>query len=146
MVEVTNQDLVKETEKRLGSTRKGWVDEIPLVLWGLRTTPKRGTNETPFSLVYGSETVLPTELQVSTCRVSNLGTENNDENLRINLDILDERREIAVIRATSYRQKVESYYNKRVRKSTFKPGDYVLRLNSQSKEEEKGKRSRGKTM
>ncbi|GKD37623.1 reverse transcriptase domain-containing protein, partial [Tanacetum coccineum] len=37
------------------------------------------------------------------------------------------------------KQFVEGYYNKRVRPSTFKPGTYVLQLNSISKEEFQGK-------
>lgn len=35
-----------------------WVDELPSVLWGLRTTPNRSTGQTPFFLVYGAEAVL----------------------------------------------------------------------------------------
>src|ERR1041385_7663743 len=38
-----------------------WVDELPSVLWGLRTTPNRSTRSTPFFLVYGSEAVLPSD-------------------------------------------------------------------------------------
>jgi transposase InsO family protein len=32
-----------------------WVNELPSVLWGNRTTPNRATGETPFFLVYGAE-------------------------------------------------------------------------------------------
>ncbi|GJT25403.1 reverse transcriptase domain-containing protein [Tanacetum coccineum] len=54
---------------------------------------------------------------------------------REDLDILEERREIASIKEAHYKQKLERYYNKRVRSSTFNPGTYVLRLNSASKAE-----------
>jgi transposase InsO family protein len=40
-----------------------WVKELPSVLWALRTTPSRATGHTPFSLVYGSEAMLPTEVE-----------------------------------------------------------------------------------
>jgi transposase InsO family protein len=40
-----------------------WVKELPLVLWALRTTPGRSTGHTPFSLVYGSRAMLPTEVE-----------------------------------------------------------------------------------
>jgi hypothetical protein len=43
-------------------TRK-WVKELPSVLWALRTTPSWAVGHTPFSLVYGSETMLPTEVE-----------------------------------------------------------------------------------
>jgi transposase InsO family protein len=38
-----------------------WVKELPSVLWALRTTLSHATGHTPFSLVYGSEAMLPTE-------------------------------------------------------------------------------------
>ncbi|GJY62637.1 hypothetical protein Tco_0464097 [Tanacetum coccineum] len=63
----------------------------------------------------------------------------NDKRRREDLDILEERREIASISKAHYQQKLERYYNKRVRPSTFKPGTYVLRLNSASKAELQGK-------
>ena len=39
-----------------------WIEELPVVLWTLRMTPNRATRKTPFSLVYGAEAVIPTEL------------------------------------------------------------------------------------
>ena len=39
-----------------------WIKELPVVLWSLRTKPNRATGQTPFSLVYGVEAVIPTEL------------------------------------------------------------------------------------
>lgn len=47
-----------------------WLDEIPAVLWGLRTTPNRSTGYTPFFLVYGAEAVLPTDIQYDSPRVA----------------------------------------------------------------------------
>ena len=46
---------------------------------------------------------------------------------------------MASIREAIYKQKFKKYYNNRVRPSTFKPGEYVLRLNSASKAEYQGK-------
>jgi transposase InsO family protein len=39
-----------------------WVNELPCVLWGNRTTPSRATGETPFFLVYRAEACLPLEI------------------------------------------------------------------------------------
>jgi hypothetical protein len=47
---------------RLKSYVGKWVKELPPVLWALRTTPSRATGHTPFSLVYGTEAMLPTEV------------------------------------------------------------------------------------
>ena len=43
---------------------KKWIDELPTVLWSIRTTATKPTGETPFSLVYGAEAVLPAELKL----------------------------------------------------------------------------------
>jgi hypothetical protein len=46
-----------------------WVNELPSVLWGNRTTPSRATGETPFFLVYGAEACLPLEILMGSPRV-----------------------------------------------------------------------------
>ena len=46
-----------------------WVIELPLVLWSLRTTPSRATGYTPFFMVYGSEAILPTDLDCGAPRI-----------------------------------------------------------------------------
>ncbi|GKC75579.1 reverse transcriptase domain-containing protein [Tanacetum coccineum] len=86
-------------------------------------------------LTYGSEAVVPTKISVETERIKEFEARLNDKRLRENLDLLEERREIDTIREAQYKQKLERYYNKRVRHSTFKPRTYVIRLNSASKAE-----------
>ena len=39
-----------------------WAEELPSVLWSLRTTPNRSIGFTPFFLVYGAEAVLPSDI------------------------------------------------------------------------------------
>ena len=46
-----------------------WVVEPPTVLKSLRTTPNRATGYTPFFMVYGSESILPTDLNYGAPRV-----------------------------------------------------------------------------
>jgi hypothetical protein len=36
-----------------------WIKELSFVLWGIRTTPNRSTDFTPFFMVYGEEAVMP---------------------------------------------------------------------------------------
>ncbi|GKD38661.1 reverse transcriptase domain-containing protein, partial [Tanacetum coccineum] len=138
-VEVTNRDIVKGMERRLGKTNQGWVDKLPRVLWAHRTSPKSSNRETSFNLVYGSKVVVPIEISVETKRIKEFEVRQNEKRHGEDLDILEERREIASIREAYYKQKLEGYYNKRVRSSTFKPSTYVLRLNSASKAEFQGK-------
>ncbi|XP_071727579.1 uncharacterized protein [Rutidosis leptorrhynchoides] len=66
---------------RLGLCRRGWIDELPNVLWAHCTTPKGATNETPFSLVYGSEAVIPAEINVPTMSIASFDEISNSEEL-----------------------------------------------------------------
>ena len=70
-VEVTNRDIINGIERRLGRSHQGWVDELPQVLWVHRTHPKSSHGETPFSLTYGTEAVIPSEISVETERIMN---------------------------------------------------------------------------
>ncbi|KAK9065211.1 hypothetical protein SSX86_016594 [Deinandra increscens subsp. villosa] len=109
----------------------GWVDELLHVLWSLRTMPKSSHGETPFSLTYGTEVVIPAEVGVPTRRMLENG--DNEKSLRENLDVLEERREVAAIREAKYKQNMARYYNKNVKSFQFKEGDLVLRSNEASR-------------
>ncbi|GJX94381.1 hypothetical protein Tco_0348967 [Tanacetum coccineum] len=73
-----------------------------------RTTPKSSSEETPFSLTYGSEAVVPIEISMETKRIKEFGVRQNDKRRIEDLDILEERRGIAFIREAHYKQKLES--------------------------------------
>nr|XP_043613766.1 uncharacterized protein LOC122585704 [Erigeron canadensis] len=70
-VEVMNKAIVGGIKARLGKCRTGWVDELVGVLWAHRTTPRGSTMESPFSLVYGTEAVIPPELSIPSHRIVN---------------------------------------------------------------------------
>ncbi|GJY21062.1 reverse transcriptase domain-containing protein [Tanacetum coccineum] len=114
-VEVTNREIVKGMERGLGKTHQGWVDKLPQVLWAHITTPKSSNRETPFSLVYGSEAVIPIEISVETRRIQDFNPMKNEKRRMKDLDILEERRKIASIKEAHYKKKLEKYYNKQVR-------------------------------
>jgi hypothetical protein len=57
------QGLKPRIFDRLKPYIEKWVKELPSVLWALRTTPSCATCHTPFSLVCGSEAMLPTEVE-----------------------------------------------------------------------------------
>ncbi|GKE03970.1 reverse transcriptase domain-containing protein [Tanacetum coccineum] len=94
-------------ERRLGKTHQGWVDELPQVLWAHRTTPKSSNRETPFSLVYGSEAVIPIEISIEIRKIQDFDPKQNEKRRREDLDILEEKREIALIKEAHYKQKLE---------------------------------------
>ena len=68
--EAVNKVIVNGLKKRLDDAKGRWVEELPHVLWTYRTTPRKSTRETPFSMTYGAETVIPLENGFPTMRSS----------------------------------------------------------------------------
>ena len=59
---------------------------------------------------------------------SNLNKEDNNEaELRLNLDLLDEKREGVEVCQAAYKHQFTKYYNQRVKHKSFLPSDLVLR-------------------
>ncbi|GJS30423.1 hypothetical protein Tco_0491043 [Tanacetum coccineum] len=69
--------------------------------------------ETPFSLTYGSKAVILAEIGMPTYRTMMIREGLNEEEIRLNLDLLTERRELAAIWEAKYKIKLEQYYNKK---------------------------------
>ncbi|GJU55705.1 reverse transcriptase domain-containing protein [Tanacetum coccineum] len=124
---------------RLGKDNKNWLEEIYHVLWAHRTMIKSRNGDTPFSLTYGMEAVIPVEIGMPTFRTVEIDVAENDEALEINLELLEERREQAAIREAKRKRKMEKYYNTKVRNTSFKPRDLVYRSNEASHIEDTGK-------
>ena len=93
----------------------------------------------PFSLTYGSEAVIPAKMGCPSARVLIAAHTNNDDELRLNLDLLEERRERAAVQEANYKKKLERYYNSRIKHCQFSVGDYVFRNNEASNQEKPGK-------
>ncbi|GJZ57144.1 reverse transcriptase domain-containing protein [Tanacetum coccineum] len=140
LVERANRSLMEGIKTRLGRERKGWVDELPNVLWAHKTSLKTSNGETPYNLTFGREAVIPTEVGMPTHRTMMIKDgKDNEEEIRLNLDLLTEKREATAIKEARYKMKVEQYYNKRVRPMAFKVGEYVYRRNEASRVEDLGK-------
>ncbi|GJV06997.1 reverse transcriptase domain-containing protein [Tanacetum coccineum] len=115
------------------------MEELPHVLWVRCTMIKSSNGDTPFSLTYGMEVVIQTEIGMPTLRTAKVDPTQNNKALKINLDLLEERREQAAIREEKSKEKMEKYYNSKVRSMSFKPGDLVYRNNEASRAEDTGK-------
>ena len=74
------------------------MDELPHVQWTYRTTPRKSTVETPFSMTYGSKAVIILETGFLTLKTDQLYVKENDRLLSANLELIDERREVAMIK------------------------------------------------
>ena len=67
--EATNKAIVNGLKKRLNGAKGRWAKELPNVFWAYRTTPRRSIGETPFSLAYRAEVLIPVEVNLCSARV-----------------------------------------------------------------------------
>ncbi|XP_024015923.1 uncharacterized protein LOC112089179 [Eutrema salsugineum] len=127
--EAANKTILDGLKKRLDAKKGRWADELEGVLWSHRTTPRRATGETPFALVYGAECVIPPEVDFPGIRRRLLPGQEGLNHLMMldELDLVNERRDQALIRIQNYQQATARYYNKNVRSRRFKEGELVLR-------------------
>ena len=134
-VEAANKTIKDSLKKKLERLKGAWVDELPMVLWAHRTTSKEATGEMSFSLVFGTEVVIPVEVGLPSYRVENYVEQENDVALLENLDFLDEKRDQAAIRLVAQKHLVAKYYNSRVRSRSFLLRYLVLRKVFQNTQE-----------
>ena len=92
-----NKVIANGLKKMLDDAKGRWVEELPHILWTYRTTPRRSTRETPFSMTYGDEAVIPLETSFPMLRTSTFTSNNNNELLGKSLDLTEERREKTMI-------------------------------------------------
>ena len=83
-----------------------WPEELPSVLWAYRTTTRTSIGETPFNLTYGTEAVIPVEIGLTSLRKEFFNEQSNDDQLKLNLDCLDEVRDQASQRMARSQQKM----------------------------------------
>ncbi|GKC01106.1 reverse transcriptase domain-containing protein [Tanacetum coccineum] len=87
----------------------------------------------------GERTGWVDEIGMPTHRTMMIREDENEDGLRLNMDLLQERREATVIRKAKYKTKMEQYYNQKVRLMSFKPDEYVFWRNEASRVEDQGK-------
>ena len=93
--------MLKIIKTRLERAKGIWPDELPNVLWAYRTTTRIPIGETPFGLAYGADAVIPTEVGLTSYWVENY-SEDNEEALCLQLDLVDEVRITAEQRLVQY--------------------------------------------
>ena len=124
---VTIRTLKPALKTKLEGPKGKWVEYLPEVLWAYRTTRKSATQETPLALAFGTEAVAPVEIGLKSPRIELASVEHNEEALRLNVDLLDEKRDQVLKRTEDYKRKTTRYYDQKVKPSNYKPGDLVLK-------------------
>ena len=119
--EAINKVIINGLKKRLDDTKGGWVEELPHVLWTYQTTSRQSTGETPFAMTYGVEAIIPLEANFPTLRTNSFTPNGNDELLGESLDLIEERREKAMIQLAYYHQKLKQGYDANVKLRPLAP-------------------------
>ncbi|XP_070004331.1 uncharacterized protein [Nicotiana sylvestris] len=60
---------IKKILRKMVEKHKQWNEKLPFDLLGYRTTVRTSTGETPYMLVYGTEVVIPVEVEIPSLRI-----------------------------------------------------------------------------
>ena len=83
--------------------------------------------ETPFSMTYGVEAIIPLETSFPMLRTSSFNPSSNNELLEKSLDFIEERRESIMVQLAYNQHKLKQGYDANVKLRPLVPGDLVLR-------------------
>ena len=78
-------------------------------------------------MTYGAEAVIPLENDFLTLRTSTFTSNGNDELLKKSLDLIEERRENAMVQLAYYQHKLKQGYDMNVKLRPLASGVLVLR-------------------
>jgi ribonuclease HI/transposase InsO family protein len=131
-VERANGMILDALKKRVYQADKvlkpgRWLQELPAVVWGLRTQPSRNTGVSPYFMVYGSEAVLPAEVAFRSPRVAYYNEDVSNSARDVDIIAKEEQALDSCVRTAKYLAAVRRYYNRNVRGRLFVVGDLVLR-------------------
>ncbi|KAH9324039.1 hypothetical protein KI387_004217, partial [Taxus chinensis] len=105
-------------------------------LWAYRTSIRTPIGVTPYSFVYGTEAIIPLEVEIPYLRISLRDYLDKDEDYKVarltELEILDEKRIRALNHLKVYQNKVSRGYKKCIIHREFDVGDLILKENQKN--------------
>jgi hypothetical protein len=134
---VTSARYEDEDVLWLGTKGNNWHKELPSILWALQTNINRATRDTPFSLVYGAEAVLPPEIYFESARVTHFNLEDQAEARELDANLLEERCNTVLSNVHKYQVTLKRYYNKSVVQRELNIRDLVLKKDIHTKDKHK---------
>nr|XP_027191080.1 uncharacterized protein LOC101494924 [Cicer arietinum] len=140
-VEAANKNIKKIIQKMV-ETYKDWHEMLPFALHGYRTSVRTSTGATPFSLVYGMEAVLPIEVEIPSIKVlmeTKLEEAEWVQSRYDQLNLIEEKRMIALCHGQLYQKRLKKAYEKKVRPREFREGELVLKKILPIKKDSRGK-------
>ena len=121
-VESSNKNILESLKKRLDDAKGLWVKKLPSTLWAIRQTMHSRIRDIPFNLTFGADAVIPVKIGINSLRVAYCNPKQNEANLRANLDILEEIREEASMKAATRQMKVTTISTSESRQGHLKKG------------------------
>jgi len=70
LAETFNKTIIKLLKKFISTSKCDWIVKLNKCLWAYRITVRTSTGNTPFSLIYGCEVVIPLEIQMPSLQVA----------------------------------------------------------------------------
>ena len=140
-VEAANKNI-KRILRKMIDNHKHWQEKLPFALLGYRTTIRTSTGATPYFLVYGTEAVIPAEVEIPSLRIiqeAKLSDADWIQGRAENLALIDGRRINAICHGQLYQNRMARAFNKKVKPRHFSPGQLVLKRIFPNQDEAKGK-------
>ncbi|XP_070039615.1 uncharacterized protein [Nicotiana tomentosiformis] len=117
---------------------KQWHERLPFALLGYRITARTS----PYLLVYGTEAVIPAEVEIPSLRIIQEAELSDAEWVRSRyeqLALIDGKRMNTVCHGQLYQNRISRAFNKRVKPRQFAPGQLMLKRIFPHQDETKGK-------
>jgi len=140
-VEVANKNIKKIVQKMTVSY-KDWHEMLRFMLHGYRTSMRKSTGATPFSLVYRMDVVLPFEVEVPSLRIlAESGLKESEWALARfdQLNLIKGKRLAAMSHGWLYQSRVKNTFDKKVHPCKFNERDLILKKITQAQKNHRGK-------
>ena len=102
-----------------------WHEKLPFALLGYRTTVRTSTGATPYLLVFGTEAVIPAEVEIPSLRFIVEAEIGDDEWVKTRLEhlsLIEKKRLTSVCYGQLYQRRMAQAYNKKVHPRNFEVG------------------------
>lgn len=110
---------------------RNWHLQIHPTLLAYHTSIRTATGATPYSLIYGTEAIIPLDMELPSLIISLKDYLDKDEDYRVafleELELLDEKRIRALNQLKVYKNRVSRGYNKCIIHQEFYVGYLVLK-------------------
>ncbi|XP_016549357.2 uncharacterized protein LOC107849247 [Capsicum annuum] len=130
---------IKRILRKIVDGNREWHEKLSYALLGYHTIIRTST---PYMLVYGSETVIPAEVEIPSLRIiQEVGLDDAEwvRSMIEQLMLIDKKRLDAVCHGQLYQNRMIKAFNKKVKPRRFTPGQLVLKKIFPYQGEAKGK-------